>query len=109
MNSSQNAPETSMKFYHIFWSIGAEENRQVSPFHLAARVLQEQGEGTSPLISGTYPGYEHYYNYFKVGASGSTNEEVIRNGLNYAKDHDWHGAYYSILGGAGSNLRKLHT
>mgnify|MGYP000673063929 CR=1 FL=1 len=100
MNSSQNAPETSMKFYHIFWSIGAEENRQVSPFHLAARVLQEQGEGTSPLISGTYPGYEHYYNYFNVGASGSTNEEVIRNGLNYAKDHDWHGAYYSILGGA---------
>ena len=89
-----------MKFYHIFWSIGAEENRQVSPFHLAARVLQEQGEGTSPLISGTYPGYEHYYNYFNVGASGSTNEEVIRNGLNYAKDHDWHGAYYSILGGA---------
>ena len=51
-------------------------------------------------ISGTYPGYEHYYNYFNVGASGSTNEEVIRNGLNYAKDHDWHGAYYSILGGA---------
>ena len=100
MNSSQSAPETSMKFYHIFWSIGAEENRQVSPFHLAARVLQEQGEGTSPLISGTYPGYEHYYNYFNVGASGSTNEEVIRNGLNYAKDHDWHGAYYSILGGA---------
>lgn len=39
MNSSQNAPGTDMKFYHIFWAIGAEENRQVSPFHLAARVL----------------------------------------------------------------------
>lgn len=39
MNSSQNAPGTDMKFYHIFWTIGAEENRQVSPFHLAARVL----------------------------------------------------------------------
>lgn len=56
MNSSQNAPGTDMKFYHIFWAIGAEENRQVSPFHLAARVLQEQGQGTSPLISGTYTG-----------------------------------------------------
>ena len=39
MNSSQNAPGTDMQFYHIFWAIGAEENRQVSPFHLAARVL----------------------------------------------------------------------
>lgn len=85
MNSSQNAPGTDMKFYHIFWTIGAEENRQVSPFHLAARVLQEQGQGTSPLISGIYPGYEGYYNYFNVGASGSTNEQVIINGLNYAK------------------------
>ena len=100
MNSSQNAPGTEMKFYHIFWSVGAEENRQVSPFHLAARVLQEQGQGTSPLISGTYPGYEGYYNYFNVGASGSTNEQVIVNGLNYAKNHDWKDAYFSILGGA---------
>ena len=100
MNSSQNAPGTVMKFYHIFWAIGAEENRQVSPFHLAARVLQEQGQGTSPLISGTYPGYEGDYNYFNVGASGSTNEQVIINGLNYAKNHNWEGAYYSILGGA---------
>ena len=100
MNSSQNAPGTVMKFYHIFWAIGAEENRQVSPFHLAARVLQEQGQGTSPLISGTYPGYEGYYNYFNVGASGSTNEQVIINGLNYAKNNNWKGAYYSILGGA---------
>ena len=58
MNSSQNAPETSMKFYHIFWSIGAEENRQVSPFHLAARVLQEQGAGrteTTRAIFGVDP------------------------------------------------------
>lgn len=100
MNSSQNAPGTDMKFYHIFWTIGAEENRQVSPFHLAARVLQEQGQGTSPLISGIYPGYEGYYNYFNVGASGSTNEQVIINGLNYAKNNNWKGAYYSILGGA---------
>ena len=100
MNSSANAPGTSMTFSHIFWTIGAEENRKVSPFHLAARVLQEQGQGTSPLISGTYAGYEGYYNYFNVGASGSTNEEIIVNGLTYAKNHDWKDAYYSILGGA---------
>lgn len=100
MNNSKNALGTVMTFSKIIWSIGAEDVRQVSPFHLAARILQEQGEGTSPLISGTYPGYEGYYNYFNIGASGSTNEQVIVNGLNYAKNSNWNSAYYSILGGA---------
>ncbi len=100
MNSSANAPGTDMTYAFIFWAIGAEEGREVSPFHLASRVYQEQGKGTSPLISGTYPGYEGYYNHFNVGASGTTTEEVILNGLKYAKEHEWKGSYYSILGGS---------
>lgn len=100
MNSSADAPGTNMKFYHIFYMIGQEENRKVSPFHLAARVLQEQGKGTSPIISGTVEGYEGYYNYFNVGANGKTTEDIIHNGLEYAKNHEWKGAYFSILGGA---------
>lgn len=98
MNSSSPAPQTDMTFSHIFWAIGAEQ--QVSPFHLAARVYQEQGQGTSPLISGSYPGYEGYYNYFNISASGSTNEQVITNGLTYARNNNWNNAYASILGGA---------
>lgn len=98
MNSNSPAPKTDMTFSHIFWAIGAEQ--QVSPFHLAARVCQEQGQGTSPLISGNYPGYEGYYNYFNISASGSTNEQVITNGLNYARNNGWDNAYASILGGA---------
>lgn len=101
MNSNQNAPGTSMTFSHIFWAIGAEEGRKVSPFHLAARVLQEQGvNGGSPLISGTYSGYEGYYNYFNVGASGTTDKQEIESGLQYAKNKNWKDAYFSILGGA---------
>lgn len=98
MNSNSPAPKTDMTFSHIFWAIGAEQ--QVSPFHLAARVYQEQGQGTSPLISGNYPGYEGYYNYFNISASGNTNEQVITNGLNYARNNGWDNAYASILGGA---------
>ena len=98
MNSGSPAPLTDMTFSHIFWAIGAEQ--QVSPFHLAARVYQEQGQGTSPLISGSYPGYEGYYNYFNISASGSTNEQVIINGLTYARNNNWNNAYASILGGA---------
>lgn len=100
MKGDKNAPGTTMKFSKIFWAIGAEEGREVSPFHLAARVYQEQGQGTSPLISGTYPGYERYYNYFNVKATGKTSEEVIINGLKYAKEQDWRDAYFSILGGS---------
>ncbi|MDE6016361.1 MAG: hypothetical protein K2H41_11815 [Acetatifactor sp.] len=100
MRSPGNAPGTVMTFAHIFWAVGAEEGREVSPFHLAARVYQEQGQGTSGLISGKYPGYEGYYNYFNVGASGTSTTQVIENGLKYAKDHGWNNAYFSILGGA---------
>lgn len=112
MNSSKNAPKTDMTFAYIFYMVGKEEGCEVSPFHLAARVLQEQGQGNSPLISGTYPGYEGYYNYFNIGATGTTDKEVIENGLNFAKNaeyHAWDSAYYSIWGGAkfiGNNYIK---
>ncbi len=100
MNSDTDAPGTQMTYAHIFWAVGAEEGREVSPFHLASRVYQEQGKASSPLISGTYPGYEGYYNHFNVKASGKTTEEVIVNGLKYAKEKNWCDSYFSILGGA---------
>lgn len=101
MNDSKPAPGLdTMTFAELFWYLGKETGREVSPFHLAARVLQEQGQGTSPLISGTYPGYEGYYNYFNIGATGTTDEQVILSGLQYAKDKGWKGAYFSIQGGA---------
>lgn len=100
MNNTVKAPGTVMTFGKIFEATGAE--LEVSPFHLAARVVQEQGkQGTSSLISGTYPGYEGYYNYFNIGASGTSNKQVIENGLAYAKKNGWNNAYYSIYGGSG--------
>ncbi len=94
-------------YAYLFWACGKELN--ISPFHLASRVLQEQGrDGTSPLISGTYSGYEGYYNYFNIGASGSTNKQVIESGLKYAKTATppWNSHYNAIYYGAkilGSN------
>lgn len=101
MKGDKKAPGTDMTYSKIIWSIGAKE--KVSPFHLAARIYQEQGDGTSALISGTYPGYEGLYNYFNVGATGTTTQQVIVNGLTYARDAKptpWNSAYYSIEGGA---------
>lgn len=99
MNNSVKAPGTVMTFGRIIQATGAEF--EVSPFHLAARIVQEQGKmGTSSLISGTYPGYEGYYNYFNIGASGTSNKQVIENGLLYAKQKGWNSAYTSIYGGS---------
>lgn len=82
-----------------FMQIGQELN--VSPYMLAARVRQEQGTGgNSSLISGTYEGYEGYYNYFNVKAAGTTSQEIIVNGLTYAKEQGWDTRYASLEGGS---------
>lgn len=98
MTKANKAPGMDLTFAQIFYWLGRYYN--VSPYHLAARVYQEQGaKGTSPLISGTYPGYEGYYNYFNIKASGSTDKAVIESGLAHAKSQEWTNAYKSIEGG----------
>ncbi|MCR4806284.1 MAG: hypothetical protein K5857_01275 [Lachnospiraceae bacterium] len=91
-------PGDDKTYAEAFYSIGS--SLAVSPYHLAARVIQEQGQGTSPLISGKYSGYEGYYNYFNVNASGSSNAQIYKNGLSYAKQQGWDTRYKSLLGGA---------
>jgi len=92
-------PDDGRTYAQAFTAIGQELG--VSPFHLASRVLQEQGvRGSSALISGTYPGYEGYYNYFNVSASGTGDAETIRRGLAKAKMEGWNTRYSSLYGGA---------
>jgi len=95
---SGTIPNLSLTYSTAFWAIGKELG--VSPFHLACRVYQEQGQGNSPLISGTYSGYEGYYNYFNIGASGTTNQQIYESGLARAKQQGWTNGYLSIYGGA---------
>lgn len=85
-------------YARAFYEIG--KNRKLSPIHLASRVYQEQGQGKSGLISGTYPGYQGYYNYFNVGVNGSSEAEKIVKGLTYAKNQGWNTRYKSLDGGA---------
>ena len=72
----------------------------VSPFHLASRVRQEQGDGTSPLISGTHPSYPGVYNYFNIGATGKGSAQVIENGLKKAAEYKWTTRCLSLEGGS---------
>lgn len=92
------ADGTSINYAESFIKVAEETN--VSPYHLASRVRQEQGKGTSPLISGTYSGYEKIYNYFNIKATGNSKEQIYKNGLKYAKEQGWTTRYAALKGGA---------
>ncbi|MBO5208746.1 MAG: Ig-like domain-containing protein [Lachnospiraceae bacterium] len=91
-------PGENQTYAQAFYQIG--KDRKLSPIHLASRVYQEQGQGNSALISGTYSGYEGYYNYFNVGVYGSSTTEKVVRGLTYAKSQGWNTRYLSLKGGA---------
>ena len=81
--------------------MAAAKDSGVNPYVLAATIIQEQGtEGTSPLISGNYTGFEGLYNFFNVQAAGNTKDEIYKNGLNYARTKGWTTRSASIIGGA---------
>jgi len=95
-------------YAQAFMNLGASNG--ISPYHLAGRVRQEQGTaGTSALISGTHPGFEGFFNYFNIGASGSTTAQVITNGLTRARNEGWNTRLKSLEGGSrfiGNNYIK---
>lgn len=74
----------------------------ISPYHLASRLKQEQGGGSvaSATARGTYGGYVGYYNFMNIGATGNSDGEVISNGLSYAMSHGWTDPEISIRAGA---------
>lgn len=79
----------------------AQENK-ISAYHLAARIRQEQGPGSSAssTATGTYTGYTGYYNFFNINAYGSGSSTIIKNALTYAKTAGWTDPEKSIKGGA---------
>ena len=85
----------------------AGEVSKVSPYHLATRILQEQGNtGYGSCISGNVAGYRGYYNYYNQGAVKSGNISAVVNGMKYASRSDsdslrpWNTRMKSIVGGA---------
>ena len=77
----------------------AARDAGISPYHLAARIKQEQGAGysLSATASGTYGGHVGYYNFLNIKATGG---DIIGNALNHARSQGWDDPEKSIRGGA---------
>lgn len=77
----------------------AARDAGISPYHLAARIKQEQGAKSSASSTGcgTYGGYIGYYNFLNIQATGG---DVTGNALAYAKTQGWDDPEKSIRGGA---------
>ena len=96
-----NKPQPGIRYCNAIYQAGIESG--VSPYHIASRILQEQGRGnvesktnSNPLISGAYG----VYNYYNFGASGKTSAEIIANGVVYAEKKGWDTRFKGIIGGA---------
>ncbi len=96
---------TLKKVSYVDIIMKAAEVSNVSPYVLAAAILQEQGKGTSDLISGKHSKYPGYYNYFNTGAYAHDGMGAVEAGLKYASEsgnggRPWNTVEKAIIGGA---------
>ena len=87
---------------YVSYIMKAARETSYSPYVMASKILQEIGRnnGNSSFISGKYPGFEGYYNYFNINATGNNDTEKIVKALTYAKEHGWNTQEKAIIGGA---------
>lgn len=80
----------------------AAKEAGISPYHLASRLVLEQGKNSTPgsTAKGTYSGYVGYYNFCNVNAWGSGTAAVMKNAMTYAQNNGWSDPELSIKGGA---------
>lgn len=94
--SEVTTAKTTMRYSEIIMK--AAEESGISPYSIAVKIIQEVGRKGSGSVTGTYPGYEGYYNFFNWGATDGN--DAIAKGLDYAKGRGWNNQYTSIVEGA---------
>ena len=83
----------------------ASQESGISPFHIVARIKQEQGADGGGALNGyvyiTETGERVVvYNLFNIKASGNDTQAGLLAGAKYAYEHGWFSVEASIIGGA---------
>ena len=79
--------------------VNASQIYNVSAFHLASRMLMEQGTSGWSINGYSYNG-RMVYNYANIGATGNTIENIKVSGAKYAYEHKWFSPEFCINGTA---------
>ena len=101
-----NASAASGTSSYIDLIMKAAQTSGVSPYVLAAMIIQEQGKsGNSPLISGSYGSYAGYYNFYNINAYAHNGMTAVESGLKYASEsgngnRPWNTIEKAVVGGA---------
>ena len=75
-------------------------NKNVNPYYIVARLLQEQGKNGTKIGTGMDGGDgKTYYNPFNIGASGNGYTQIYNNALNKAKSYGWDTMEKALEGG----------
>lgn len=76
------------------------KNKNVNPYYIIARIIQEQGNNGTTIGRGMDGGDgKIYYNPFNISASGDTWEEIYTNALARAKQEGWDTMEKALEGG----------
>ena len=96
---AEKFPESTHESYAALL-MEAGEKSKVSPYVLAAMIIQEQGrKGTSGSISGTYSNeLKGFYNHFNIGAYATGSLTAVQRGLMYARGDFVSDAYIKKYG-----------
>lgn len=98
---------TQEKYSDVIMQAAVESG--VSPYYIAAKIIQEIGRTKSNAVTGTLEGYIGLYNYYNIGASPNPDGSgALINGLIYARDDSksytynrpWTSPKQAIIGGA---------
>ncbi len=106
MNGSYTTPDTKKSYTYSKTFMDAAKLSGVSPYHLAARALQEQGTNGTSLSFGTVSGYTGYFNFFNIQAYAANGLTAVQNGAKYASTTNskyslpWTNQYKAITGGS---------
>lgn len=98
---------TDTKYADLIYNTAKANN--INPLYVASKMVFEKGTGVS-LGNGRYANNDtlargvevdgtKYYNYFNIGASGVSSEDIINNGVAEAMERGWTSAVSAIEGG----------
>ena len=87
---------------YISTIINRSKEKNVNPYYIAGKIIQEQGSKGGATFKMKYTENEkttYYYNIFNINATGGSTSAIVSNALDWAKDKGWDTIEKCLIGG----------